>query len=320
MRIWLLAVSLVLVPAVSHAQADYPNRPITIVVPFPPGGSSDVMTRAVAQKAAESLKTNIVIENRGGGGGVPAALAAKQAAPDGYTLFLGNNGLMAIMPAMGADVRFDPMKDFMPVTTIVSFPSVLMVPVGLPARSVKELVDLSRTKSGGLNYASQGVGSGGHVLAEMLRLQTKAPMTHVPYRGAGPAVTDIAGGNVDMLFGSYVSVAGQVQAGKVRLLGWTSTRRSPAIPDVPTMAEAGYPGIELEIWHGIFAPAGTPTATVGKLNDAFVKALGTAEIRQMFGKQAADAVPSSPDAFAKLLAADIDRLGKVVRAAGIKMQ
>ena len=317
-----LAVVLLLnfAPAAALAQADYPNRAITILVPFPPGGSSDVMTRAVAQKVGESLKINIVIDNRGGGGGVPAALATKQAAPDGYTLFLANNGLFAIMPAMGADVRFDPLKDFAPITPIVSFPSVLMVPAGLPAKSVKELVELSKSKPGGLNFASQGVGSGGHVLGEMLRLRSKAAMVHVPYRGAGPAVTDIAAGNVDMLFGSYVSVAGQVQAGKARLLGWTAAKRSPAIPDVPTMAEAGYPGTELEIWHGIVAPAGTPAPILRKLNEEFVKALRSPDIVKMFEQQAADALPMTQEEFAKLNADDIARLGKVVREAGIKMQ
>ncbi len=202
MRALLVTLSLMLVPA-AHAQTDnFPSRPITILVPFPPGGSSDVMTRAVAQKVAESLKVNIVIDNRSGGSGTVAAMAAKQAAPDGYTLFLANNGLFAITPALISDMRFDPTKDFEPITPIVSFPSVLMVPVGLPAKSVKELVAHAKSKPGGLNFASQGVGSGGHVLGEMLRLKSGAPMVHVPYRGAGPAVTDIAAGNVDLLFGS----------------------------------------------------------------------------------------------------------------------
>lgn len=321
MRAMVVALSLALMPGAGLAQSDnYPSRPITILVPFPPGGISDVMTRAVAQKVADGLKTNIVIDNRGGGGGVPAALALKQSAPDGYTLFLANNGLFAIMPAMGGEARFDPLKDFAPITPIVSFPSVLMVPAGLPAKSVKELVELAKTKPGGINFASQGVGSGGHVLGEMLRLKSGAKMVHVPYRGAGPAVTDVAAGNVDMLFGSYVSGAGQVQAGKIRLLGWTAHKRSPAIPDVPTMAEAGFPGTELEIWHGIVAPPGTPAPIVRKLNEEFVKALRSPEILAMFAKQAADGLPTTPEAFSKLIASDVERLGKVVREAGIKAQ
>ena len=306
--------------AVASAQSDFPSRPITIVVPFPPGGSSDVVTRLVAQKLADNLKSNVVIDNRGGGGGVPAAIAIKQATPDGYTLFLANNGVFAIMPALTPDIRFDPVKDFLPVTPLFAFPSVLVVPSGSPAKTAKELVALAKTKPGGLNYASQGVGSGGHILGEMFRLVSGVPMQHVPYRGAGPAVNDLVAGNVDFLFASYVSAIGQVEAGKLRLLGWTATKRSPALPDVPTMAEAGYPGTELEIWQGIVAPLGTPAAIVRKLNEEFIKAAQAPEVVSKVAAQAVDITTSSPEEFAKLLAADVDRLGKVVRDAGIKSQ
>ena len=307
--------------APAQAQADsFPSRPITIVVPFPPGGSSDVVTRLVAQKLADNLKVSVVIDNRGGGGGVPAAIAIKQATPDGYTLFLSNNGLFAIMPALTPDIRFDPVKDFQSITPLFSFPSVLVVPDGLPARTAKDLVALAKSKPGGLNFASQGVGSGGHILGEMFRLNSGAPFTHVPYRGAGPAVTDLAGGNVDLLFSSYVSAIGQVQAGKLRVLGWTATKRSTALPDVPTMAEAGFPGTELEIWQGIVAPIGTPDALVRKLNEEFVKAAKSPDVVSKVAAQAVEITTSTPEEFSKLLAGDIDRLGKVIRDAGIKMQ
>ncbi len=303
------------------AQSDsFPSRPITIVVPFPPGGSSDVVTRLVAQKLSDNLKTSVVIDNRGGGGGVPAAIAIKQVAPDGYTLFLANNGLFAIMPALTADIRFDPVKDFLPITPLFSFPSVLVVPSGSPAKTAKDLVALARTKPGGLNFASQGVGSGGHILGEMFRLNSGAPFTHVPYRGAGPAVTDLAAGNVDLLFSSYVSAIGQVQGGKLRVLGWTSIKRSPAIPDVPTMAEAGFPGTELEIWQGIVAPLGTPAPIVHKLNEEFVKAAKSPDVVSKVAAQAVEMYTTSPEDFAKLIASDVDRLAKVIRDAGIKMQ
>jgi tripartite-type tricarboxylate transporter receptor subunit TctC len=314
----LLAVSAA-TPAAAQSD-NFPSRSITIVVPFPPGGSSDVVTRLVAQKLSENLKTSIVIDNRGGGGGVPAAIAIKQAVPDGYTLFLSNNGLFAIMPALTPDIRFDPVKDFQSITPLFSFPSVLVVPDGSPARTAEGLVALAKTKPGGLNYASQGVGSGGHILGEMLRLNSGAPFTHVPYRGAGPAVTDLAAGNVDLLFSSYVSAIGQVQAGKLRVLGWTATKRSPALPDVPTMAEAGFPGTELEIWQGIVAPLGTPAPIVQKLNEEFVKAAKSPEVVSKVAAQAVEIYTSSPDEFTKLLISDIERLGKVIRDAGIKMQ
>jgi len=303
------------------AQTDqFPSRPITIIVPFPPGGSSDVVTRLVAQKFGENLKTNVVIDNRGGGGGVPAAIATKQMAPDGYTLFLANNGLFAIMPALTADIRFDPIKDFQPVTPLFSFPSVLVVPANSPAKTVKDLVALAKSKPGGLNYASQGVGSGGHILGEMFRLRSGAPFVHVPYRGAGPAVQDLAAGNVDLLFSSYVSAIGQVQGGKLRILGWTATKRSPALPDVPTMAEAGFPGTELEIWQGIVAPLGMPAPIVRKLNEEFIKAAKSPDIVAKVAAQAVEMYTTTPQEFAKLIAADVERLGKVIREAGIKAQ
>jgi tripartite-type tricarboxylate transporter receptor subunit TctC len=304
----------------AQAQSDFPSRPITIVVPFPPGGSSDTVTRLVAQKLAENLKIGVVIDNRGGGGGVPAALAIKQAAPDGYTLFLSNNGLFAIMPALTPAIGFDPVKDFQSITPLFSFPSVLVVPAGSPAKSVKDLVALAKSKPGGLNFGSQGVGSGGHILGEMLRLNSGAPFTHVPYRGAGPAVTDLAAGNIDLLFSSYVSAIGQVQGGKLRVLGWTATKRSPALPDVPTMAEAGLPGTELEIWQGIVAPLGTPAPIVRKLNEEFIKAAKSPDVVSKVAAQAVEMTTSSPEDFTKLLAADVARLGKVVRDAGIKAQ
>jgi tripartite-type tricarboxylate transporter receptor subunit TctC len=324
LKIWALLTLALLGWATTEtatAQSDgFPSRPITVIVPFPPGGSSDVVTRLVAQRLGENLKTNVVIDNRGGGGGVPAAIATKQLTADGYTLFLANNGLFAIMPALNADIRFDPIKDFQPVTPLFSFPSVLVVPSNSPARTVKELVDLAKSKPGGLNYASQGVGSGGHILGEMLRLRSGAPFVHVPYRGAGPAVQDLAAGNVDLLFSSYVSAIGQVQAGKLRILGWTATKRSPALPDVPTMAEAGYPGVELEIWQGIVAPLGTPPAIVKKLNEEFVKAAKAPDVVEKVAAQAVEMYTTTPDEFRKLIATDVERLGKVVRDAGIKAQ
>jgi tripartite-type tricarboxylate transporter receptor subunit TctC len=315
-----IALLAIAAAAPASAQDGFPSRPITIIVPFPPGGSSDTVTRLVAQKLAENLKTNVVIDNRGGGGGVPAAIAMKQAAPDGYTLFLANNGLFAIMPALNADIRFDPVKDFQPITPLFSFPSVLVVPDSSSARTARDLVAMAKSKQGGLNFASQGVGSGGHILGEMFRLNSGAPFTHVPYRGAGPAVTDLAAGNVDLLFSSYVSAIGQVQAGKLRVLGWTSTRRTPALPDVPTMAEAGFPGTELEIWQGIVAPLGTPPAIVRKLNEEFVKAAKSPDVVSKVAAQAVEMYTTSPEDLGKLIAADVDRLGKIIRDAGIKAQ
>jgi tripartite-type tricarboxylate transporter receptor subunit TctC len=299
----------------------FPTRPITILVPFPPGGTSDVVARAVAKKVADHTKVNVVIDNRSGGGGVVAAMATKQAAPDGTTVFLTNNGLFAITPALGgSDVRFDPVKDFTPITPIVLFPSVLVVPAASPAKSVKELVELARSRPGGLSFASQGVGSGGHILGEMLRLKTGTKLVHVPYRGAGPAMTDIAGGSVDMLFTSYVSAAGQIAGGKARVIAVTTPKRSPLMPDAPTMAEQDFPDVVLDIWHGLVGPPGMPPDVVRRINEEFVKAAQSPDLVKLMDEQFAAITTSSPEAFSKLIASDIDRLGKVVREAGIKVQ
>ena len=304
----------------ANAQSDFARRTITIMVPFPPGGTSDVVTRVIAAKVADSLKATVVIDNRSGGGGVVAAIATKQAAPDGTTLFLANNGLFAVTPAISSDVRFDPVKDFAPVTPLVLFPSVLIVPESSPAHTLKELVEYGRSKPSGLSFASQGIGSGGQIMGELLRLKTGLKMVHVPYRGAGPAAQDVAGGSIDMLFTSYISAAGQIQGGKVRVIAFTGQKRSPILPEVPTAAEQGFAGIEMDVWHGIVAPAGTPAPIVQHLNAEFVKAAQSPEVMKMVSAQAADILTSTPEEFARLIAKDIDRLGGAVRAAGIKAQ
>jgi tripartite-type tricarboxylate transporter receptor subunit TctC len=320
--IGLAFVAFVTCTQVASAQSDaFPTRPITILVPFPPGGTSDVVTRAISKKVTDATKVSIVIDNRSGGGGVVAAIATKQAAPDGTTLFLTNNGLFAITPALGgSDVRFDPLKDFTPITPIVLFPSVLVVPTNSPAKTVKGLVELAKTRPGGLSFASQGVGSGGHILGEMLKLETGVKLVHVPYRGAGPAMTDIAGGSIDLLFTSYVSAAGQISGGKARVIAVTTPKRSPIMPDAPTMAESGFPDVTLDIWHGLVGPPGMPPAVVARLNEEFVKAARSPEIVKLMDEQFAAITTSSPEEFHKLIASDVDRLGKVVRKAGIKIQ
>ena len=306
-------------PAALAQGEAYPARPITILVPFAPGGSSDTI-RPIAQKAGEILNATIVIDHRVGAGGNVAALATKQAAPDGYTLFLANNGTLAINTALFPDLRFDPVKDFQAITKLMSFPSVLAVPADLPARNVKELVELGKSRPNGLTYASQGIGSGGHILGEMFRLKTGATLVHVPYRGAGPAVIDLTSGRTDLLFTSYMSAAGQIENGKIRVLGYTSLQRTPVLPNVPTMAEAGFPGTELEIWHGLVAPAGTPEPIVRKLHAAFVQAAKDPAIVKIVEPQAASIATNSPEAFAKEIADDVKNLGKVVRDADIKVK
>ncbi len=242
------------------AQDAYPSRPITLIVPFPPGGSADVVIRPVAAKVADALKQPIVIDNRSGGGGNIAAQVTKQAAPDGYTLFLTNMGVMSVNPILTPDMNVDPVKDFQPITPIISFPHILVVPPDSPVKTVADLAALAKSKPGGLSFGSQGVGSGGQILGEMFKARLGVPMVHVPYRGAAPAATDIMAGRLDFLFTSYISIGEQAKAGKLRIIAIGGPKRIDAEPGIPTMAEAGFPGLDLEMWHGMVAPAGTARA------------------------------------------------------------
>jgi len=309
-----------LMAGIASAQDGYPSRPITLLVPFPPGGSADVVIRPVAAKVAEALKQPIVIDNRSGGGGNIAAQVTKQAAPDGYTLFLTNMGVMSVNPILSPDINIDPVKDFQPITPIISFPHILVVPPDSPVKSVADLAVLAKNKPGGLSFGSQGVGSGGQILGEMFKSRLGAPMVHVPYRGAAPAATDIMAGRLDFLFTSYISIGEQAKAGKLRIVAIGGPKRIDAEPGIPTMAEAGYPGLDLEMWHGMVAPTGTPAPIVKRLNEEFIKATRDPDILRIVVPQATDIFVASPAEFGQRIAADTQRLGEVIRSAGIKAQ
>jgi tripartite-type tricarboxylate transporter receptor subunit TctC len=308
------------VPGAFGQTDSYPSRTITILVPFPPGGSADTVIRPIAQRMADNMKATIVIDNRPGASGNVAALATKQAAPDGYTLFLSNMSVMAINPMLQPDLRFDPVKDFAPITPIISFPHVLIVPADSPAKSVAELAAHARSKPGGLSFASQGVGSGGQILGEMFRQRVGAAMVHVPYRGAGPGVTEVMAGRIDFFFTSYISTGEQAKAGKVRMIAIGGKKRTDAAPGIPTMAEVGYPGIEMDMWHGMVAPAGTPAPIVKRLNEEFIRAARSPDIARVVALQATDLMLMPPHDFSTMIAADAQRMSKVIRDAGIKLQ
>jgi tripartite-type tricarboxylate transporter receptor subunit TctC len=303
----------------SNARAsDFPSRPITLLVPFAAGGSSDVVMRLVSRKVAESLKQTIVIENRPGGGGNVAAMAIKSAPPDGYMLMMGHTGSHAINATLYPDLKFDPIKDFAPVAPLISFNNILIVPQASPATSAKELVALARSKPGGLNYGSQGVGTGGHLLGVILAKQTGITLVHVPYRGVAPAVTDMIAGRLDMMFSSYLTSKPHIDSGSLRMLAIAGTQRHPEIPNVPTMAEAGFPGVEMEQWFGLFAPAGTPAPIVERLNTEFVKALESDDVRNTLRPQGSVIIPGKPEDLAAMVARDVVRLGQVVKDSGAK--
>jgi tripartite-type tricarboxylate transporter receptor subunit TctC len=294
------------------------SRPITIIIPFTPGASADTLQRIVARKVSENTGQIIVVESRPGGGGAIGAAAVKQAPPDGHTLFQANSGTHAANASLYATLPYDPVRDFRPVTLMWSFPQLLAVPADSPARTVDKLVALAKSKPGGLSFASQGTGSGGHLLGEMFKARTGANMVHIPYRGAGPAALDLATGRVDFFFVSYSSALSFLQAGKIRPLAVTSPKRMPTLPDAPTMREAGYAGIELDAWFGLVAPAGTPDAVIGKLNAAFVQAVRDPEVGKQMAEQGAEPAGSTPEEFASFIASEIDRFGKIVRTVGVK--
>ena len=305
-----------------HAAAELlSSRPITIVVPFTPGASADNLQRLVAKKVTDNTGQIFVMESRGGGGGAIAAATVKQALPDGNTLLQANAGTHAANVALYPSLAYDPVKDFHPITLMWSFPQVLAVPVDSPVKSIAELVALAKSKPGGLSFASQGTGASGHLLGEMLKARTGAPMIHVPYRGAGPAGVDLAAGRVDFFFVAYASIVSLMQAGKVRAIAVTAQKRMPVLPDVPTTAEAGFAGLALDAWFGLVAPAGTPDAAIGKLHTAFTQATRSAEIVKAISDQGATALASaSPEEFAQFMVSETDKFGKVVREVGVKVK
>lgn len=294
------------------------SRPITIVIPFTPGASSDTLQRIVARKVSESTGQTIVVESRPGGSGALAAAAVKQALPDGHTLLQANATTHAVNAALYASLSYDPIRDFKPVTLQWSFPQLLSVPIGSPVRTVEDLVALGRSKPGGLSFASQGTGSGGHLLGEMLKVKTGGNLVHVPYRGAGPAAFDLAAGRVDFMFVSYSSVVSFLHGGKVRALAVSSTRRLPAMPDIPTMREVGYEGVELDAWFGLAAPAATPDAVIERLNAAFVQAVRDPAVVKQITDQGAVPAGTTAAEFARFIVSETTRFAELVRRVGVK--
>jgi len=294
------------------------ERPVRIVIPYSPGATTDMFTRLVAQKVEEMGGPKVIIESKPGGAGTIAAVTVKQAAPDGTTLFLCDLGTFGINVSMMPDLAYDPAVDFKPITPLWAFPSVLSVPANLPATSVQELIDLAKKMPTGMSYGSQGVGSGGQILGAMLAKATGATLVHVPYRGAAPAIADLVAGQVSFLFGSYASVQGHYEGKRLRLLAVTSRARLPVLPNVPTLSEAGFPELDLDVWFGLAAPAGTPDAVIHSLNERFVKAALSPDFVEKLNAGGVLSVTSTPAEFAELIKADAQRLAPIVKESGAK--
>ena len=304
----------------THAQAaTYPDRPVRLIVPFPPGGGNDILARAVGQRLGEALGQQVIVDNRGGAGGIIGGQIAATADADGYTLFLGSMGSLAHNPALRPNNPYDPPRDFSAVSLLANSPFILVVNPGLPANSVRELLALARAKPGTLNFGSAGTGSSLHMTGELFKYTTGVNIVHVPYKGTAPALTDLMAGQVQMVFSTMPPPLPHVKTGKLRALGVTSLKRAKVAPDVPTIAEAGVTGFQVENWQGIVVPAKTPRAIVDRLNREIIKVLALPAMIDVLGTQGLDAAGNTPAQFDALIRSEIDKWKKLVQATGIRV-
>jgi len=308
-----------LLPFAAIAQDAYPNKPIRLIVPFPPAGGTDVLSRSVAYAMGNNTKWLIVIDNKPGAGGNIGLDAAAKSAPDGYTIAMGQTANLAVNPALYSKMPFDPLKDFAPVALVSSQPLILVVSTASPYKTLKDLVDAAKASPGKVNMASSSNGTIGHIGGELFQRRAGIKMTHVPYKGAGPAVADLMGGSVECFFGNTQAVGGLVTGGKLRPLAVTSPRRLSNFPDVPTVAELGYPGFEAATWSGLVAPVGTPKAIIDRLNAEANKALVTDSMKQKLLEDGSTPLGGTPEQFAAFIKTEHAKWGAAVRDAGIKL-
>src|SRR5277367_3276187 len=306
--------------AVAAVAADYPTRPVTLVVGFTPGGPSDVLARIVARKLAILLGQPFVVDNRPGAGGNVAGEVVAHAAPDGYTLLLGNNAILATNASLYKNIGFDAEKDFAPITLIGTQANVLVVNLDLPVHSLAELIALAKAKPGKLNFASSGYGLAAHLAGELFKTEAHIDIVHVPYKGSAPALEDVIAGQDQMMFATTSGVMGFLQNGQVRALAVTTLKRSASLPDVPTMDESGLPGFEATTWHGFVAPAGAPPAVIDTLHRALLEALKDPGVQEKLAGLGVDIAPDSPDEFAAYIKAEIPKWAAVIKASGAKVE
>ena len=320
-RTFIAAVAAVLAAfgaAISAFAQTYPTRPVTLVDTFPPGGSTGIIARIIADKLSEPLGQRIVVDNRGGAGGTVAAGQIAKSAPDGYTIMLGFTGTLAIAPSLYPNAGYDPRKDFAPIGMIATAPNSLVVHPSFPVHSVAELIAYAKGNPGKVNFGSAGIGTVGHVAGELFASMAGIKLVHIPYRGTGPALTDLLGGHIPMTFSPIPATFENAKSGKLRMLAVTSLKRSSVLPDVPTIAEQGLPGFEAVLRYGLVAPAGTPRPIIDRLNRELRTVLATEEMRKRLAIEGAEPLPSTPEDYA----ADIDReetkWSKLVHALGLK--
>ena len=308
-----------LASAPAAAQAVYPSKTITIVVPFAAGGTTDILARIVGQALTAELGQTVIVDNRAGAGGNIGAQVAAKAPADGYTLFMGTVGTHAINASLYKKMPFDPIKDFAPLTRVANVPNLLVANPAQPFKTVKELIAYAKANPGKLNFGSSGNGSSIHLSGELFKSMAKVDMQHVPYKGSAPAVTDLLGNQIAMMFANMPSAIQHVRSGKLRAIAVTTAKRSPELPDVPTIAEAGVPGYEATSWFGLFAPAATPPAVIARLNTAIVKVLANPDVKKKINDQGAEVYSETPQQFATFIQNETVKWGKVVKDSGASM-
>jgi tripartite-type tricarboxylate transporter receptor subunit TctC len=298
----------------------YPAKTVRLVVPFTAGGSTDLLARSVAQRLNEAWKQPVIVDNRAGGGGIVGSDHVAKSPADGYTLLLGTVSTHAVAATLYTKLPYDPQRSFAPITEIAYIPQLLSVHPSIPAKSVKDLVALAKARPGALDYGTAGNGSASHMAMELFRSMAKIDLVHIPYKGSGPALTDVLGGHLSVMFDVIMTSLPHVQSGKLRSLGLSSLKRSAVMPDVVTIAEAGYPGYEALVWFGLFAPAGTPPDIVRRIQEETARALGTPKMRELMASQGLEVTASSPADFGVRVGAEIDKWRRVIREAGIKLE
>ena len=316
-RIWAVALALVCAGGAAHAQG-YPARAIRLIVPFPPGGPNDVLGRVVAQKLTEQMGQQVVVDNRGGAGGIIGAELAARANPDGHTLLFGGTASMLINPILHKKLGYDPVADFAAVSLVGTAPSLLSLHPSLPVKNVKELIDAAKAKPGQLTFASSGVGTAPHLAGELFNTMAGVTLVHVPYRGGGPAFVDLLGGQVAMYFAGISAALPFVKEGKLRGIAITGAQRSAVMPEMPTIAESGLPGYEVSNWYAIVTAVATPKPIIARLHGELVKALAAEDVKKRFLDLGTDPIGSDPAQLAAYIRSEIPKWTKVIRAAGMK--
>jgi tripartite-type tricarboxylate transporter receptor subunit TctC len=316
-----VALSLLSAAAVATAaETNYPARPVRFIVPFAPGGSTDTLARTLAVRLTDALGQQVVVDNRSGGNGNIGTDIVAHAVPDGHTILLGYIANLGIGPSLYAKLPFDPLKDFAPITLLAVAPNILVAHPSVPVKSVKELVAYAKANPNKVNYASAAVASLGHLAGELLNSSAGIQMQHVPYKGSGQAVIDLLAGQVQVMFSGMSSVMPHIKAGKLRPLAVTGAQRSPATPEVPTIAEAGYPGFEASAWYGVLAPAGTPKAIVLRLNGEILRALKIPEVKERLENVGFEIVGGTPEAFGAYMKTEFDKWARVVKTSGLRAE